>query len=112
MKKILLLLFLSLVGCGSLDLTVVHINDHHSHLEPEKVDFVIDGTKTKVDVGGYPEVVSVIKDIKKNNKNVLTLHAGDAITGTLYFTLFQGSADAKMMNLTGFDYFTLGNQRI
>ena len=37
------------------------------------------------------------------------LHAGDAITGTLYFTLFGGSADAAVMNAGNFHYFTLGN---
>lgn len=114
MKKLIFLLSLStIMSCTAakapLDLNVVHINDHHSHLEPETVKFNIDGIQTDVKIGGYPEVVSVIKEIKKNNKNTLVLHAGDAITGTLYFTLFQGSADAEMMNNTGFDYFTLGN---
>ena len=42
-------------------------------------------------------------------QNPLVLHAGDAITGTLYFTLFGGSADAAVMNAGNFHYFTLGN---
>lgn len=41
--------------------------------------------------------------------NVLKLHAGDAITGTLYFTSFGGKADAELMNLACFDAFALGN---
>ena len=45
----------------------------------------------------------------KKYKNPLVLHAGDAITGTLYFTLFGGSADAAVMNAGNFHYFTLGN---
>lgn len=113
MKKLLLaslpLLATSVFAAKAIELNLIHINDHHSHLEPSEVDLVIDGNKTKVKIGGYPEVVSVIKELKKTKKNPLVLHAGDAITGTLYFTLFRGSADAEMMNLTGFDYFTLGN---
>ncbi|VWL84775.1 NAD nucleotidase [Oceanivirga miroungae] len=114
MKKSLFLAilpFLASVSFSSkpLDLNILHINDHHSHLEPIELDFKIEGKKTRVKIGGYPEVVSIIKNLKKEHKNTLVLHAGDAITGTLYFTLFRGSADAKLMNLTGFDYFTLGN---
>lgn len=114
MKKSFLLATLPLVSAAAfaskpMELNIIHINDHHSHLEPSELDFKIDGIKTKVKLGGYPEVVSVIKELKKTKKNPLVVHAGDAITGTLYFTLFRGSADAEMMNLTGFDYFTLGN---
>jgi len=92
-----------------LEVTILHINDHHSHLEPVKIDMTIDGVKTKALFGGYPEVVNQIKELKASVKNPITLHAGDAITGTLYFTLFGGSADAALMNISGFDYFTLGN---
>lgn len=93
-----------------LEVTIIHINDHHSHLEAdEKISMKIDGVSTKVLVGGYPDVVHKIKELKASVKNPITLHAGDAITGTLYFTLFGGSADADLMNITGFDYFTLGN---
>lgn len=93
-----------------LNLSIVHINDHHSHLEPNDLKFVINGKPTAVKIGGYPEVVNEINKMRKNSsRKPLVLHAGDAITGTLYFTLFRGSADAEMMNLTKFDYFTLGN---
>jgi 5'-nucleotidase/UDP-sugar diphosphatase len=39
----------------------------------------------------------------------LKLHAGDAMTGTLYHTLYQGEADAALMNSVCFDAFELGN---
>lgn len=92
-----------------LEITILHINDHHSHLEPEEIEITINGVKTKTHIGGYPELVHQIKEIKKTAKNPITLHSGDALTGTLYFTLFAGKADAEMMNVTGFDFFTLGN---
>ena len=39
----------------------------------------------------------------------MKLHAGDAITGDLYYTLFKGAADAALMNELCFDAFALGN---
>src|SRR5690606_2218235 len=40
---------------------------------------------------------------------VVTIHAGDALTGDLYFSLTEGKADADLMNTVCFDSFTLGN---
>ena len=37
------------------------------------------------------------------------MHAGDSTTGSLYYTLFEGVADAKLMNQIKFDAATLGN---
>ena len=50
-----------------------------------------------------------MRDIETSTPNLLKLHAGDAITGTLYYTFFKGQADARMMNTVCFDAFTLGN---
>jgi 5'-nucleotidase len=41
--------------------------------------------------------------------DVLKLHAGDAITGTSYFTFFSGQADAEIMNDICFDAVAMGN---
>lgn len=93
-----------------LTLTIIHMNDHHSHLEADsEININIDGKPTKVKLGGMAEAAYEIKKLKRNAKNPLVLHAGDAITGTLYFTLFEGKADAEVMNNIGFDLFTLGN---
>lgn len=92
-----------------LDLTILHINDHHSHLEASGADLILAGAETEVEMGGFPRVVSKIEALRSSKQNVLTLHAGDAITGTLYYTLFRGEADAEMMNQVCFDAFALGN---
>lgn len=93
----------------AVELSILHINDHHSYLEPHEERITLNGQQTKVDVGGFSAVNGKINELRKKYKNPLVLHAGDAITGTLYFTLFGGSADAAMMNAGKFDYFTLGN---
>ena len=41
--------------------------------------------------------------------NVLKLHAGDAITGTSFYTLFKGKADAELMSHACFDALEVGN---
>ena len=93
----------------ALELTVLHINDHHSHLESDKMSLTLEGKPTTVNVGGMTRMAEEIARLKKESKNTLVLHAGDAMTGTLYYTLFEGVADAKLMNQIKFDATTLGN---
>ena len=91
-------------------LTVLHINDHHSHLNPDSGDLVLAGQDTRVSQGGFPSVVSKIDELSAaNDGNVVKIHAGDAITGTLFYSLFKGEADAELMNEACFDLFELGN---
>ena len=94
---------------SSFELNVAHINDHHSHLEEETMPLKLNGKTVTVHIGGLPRVGQEIKNFRQNNKNTLVLHAGDAVTGTLYYTLFEGKADAKLMNAINFDVYTLGN---
>lgn len=94
---------------ASFELNIAHINDHHSHLEEEKMPLKLNGKSVTVNVGGLPRVAAEISSFRKNNRNTLVLHAGDALSGTLYYTLFQGKADAELMNAIKFDFFTLGN---
>ena len=91
------------------ELTILHINDHHSHLDPEPLELTANGKTYIIEAGGMARVASLIKTLKSRSKNSLVLHAGDAMSGTLYFTLFKGQADVELMNEMGFDAFTLGN---
>ncbi len=90
--------------------TILHINDHHSHAEPNTgASLTFDGVDTDVETGGFPRVVTKIEELAGMNDNVLKLHAGDAITGTIFYTVFKGASDADLMNLVCFDAFVLGN---
>lgn len=114
MKKLLLLGLIlgaaSLNAAGkAIDLNVVHINDHHAHLEEETMTLTLNGKKVTVKIGGMPRVIQRINDVRSKNKNNLVLHAGDVFSGTLYYTLFKGKPDAELMNYTKYDAFTLGN---
>ncbi|MEK5231521.1 5'-nucleotidase C-terminal domain-containing protein [Lysinibacillus sp. FSL K6-0232] len=72
-------------------LSVLHVNDTHSHAE------------------NFPKLATAVKEQREAKENVLTLHAGDALTGTLYFNEFQGKADLAMINEIGFDAMVFGN---
>ena len=93
------------------DLKILHINDHHSHLKPDaRMSLKLDGQSTRVRSGGMAAVAAKMKQLENaGGNNVLKLHAGDAISGSLFFTLFKGEADAALMNEICFDAFALGN---
>jgi len=92
------------------DIKIVHINDHHSHLRADgRMDLELVGERTRVRAGGFPSVVTLYDRLTAGRDDVLKLHAGDAITGDLYYTLFKGEADAALMNEVCFDAFALGN---
>ena len=108
-------LTLGLSACGGADgykaieLNIAHINDHHSQLDPIAAQTLkLDGVDTQVDLGGFACQTTVFKSLA-GTPNLLKLHAGDAITGTLYYTFFKGKADAQMMNSICFDAFVSGN---
>jgi len=107
------LLFVLMPPAGTaqaFDLKILHINDHHSHLRADTgMDLKLGGKKTRTTVGGFPRVVAAIEKLAAGGGNVLKVHAGDAITGDLYYTLFKGEADAALMNEVCFDAFALGN---
>ena len=92
-----------------LTLKILHINDVHSNLEASDIDLTLDGVETKCEVGGMARVAAKIKELQEENGNNLVLHAGDAVQGTLYYTLFKGEADAEVMNAIGFDAMAIGN---
>ena len=94
-------------------LTLLHINDHHSHLDAESASLQLDTGKHRetilVERGGFPRVTAAMRELSAKANNVLKIHSGDASTGDLYFTLTEGEADAQLMNTVCFDSFTLGN---
>lgn len=95
----------------SLTVNLLHINDHHSHLEEDgaDVDLGTSGGAFDYAFGGFPRVAAKIAELESSVENPVKIHAGDAITGTLYYTLFKGEADAELMNDVCFDMFALGN---
>ncbi|WEI22735.1 metallophosphoesterase [Acinetobacter bereziniae] len=101
------------VEAKPLELNILHINDHHSHLDEESIKFKTNvGTgdeEFSVTSGGFARVASLINQLTAEKKNAFKIHAGDATTGDLYYNLTDGKADADAMNTVCFDTFTPGN---
>lgn len=85
-------------------LTILHTNDWHSRIEP----FPNDGSRNS-DLGGASRRAGIIEDIRKSEKNVLLLDAGDIFQGTPYFNYFGGELEFKLMSEMGYDVATMGN---
>jgi 5'-nucleotidase len=107
-------------GCGAgirraaapaapMTLTVLHVNDTHSHLEPVPSSVSLKGEKTYLDMGGFARLAAKARQVRSQSENVLLLHGGDAVQGTLYFTRFLGEADFAFLNRIGFDVMAIGN---
>lgn len=102
-------------GGGEYELKILHINDHHSNLDAVSATLQLrTGTtdareNVTVSMGGFARVTSAIESLAAGRNNVLKLHGGDAITGTLYYTLEEGQADAALMNTVCFDAMAVGN---
>ncbi|MEW9150538.1 5'-nucleotidase C-terminal domain-containing protein [Acinetobacter indicus] len=97
----------------AVELNILHINDHHSHLDEEHWNFSLaqgaEEENYSVSRGGFARVAGLINRLTEEYPNVIKLHSGDAITGDLYFNLSEGKADADAMNTVCFDSFVLGN---
>ena len=115
---VLALLVAGCAGCASdraaapatkaLELNIVHLNDHHSQLDAMPSELTLEGVATQVELGGLARQAALFKSLA-GSKNLLKIHAGDALTGTQYYTLFKSAADATLMNNICFDAFVPGN---
>ena len=93
-----------------LTLHLAHINDHHSMLdERPRTEMRLLGEPAQVSLGGFARVAQAMRELSQQHRPLLKLHAGDAMTGSLYYTLFKGSSDAQLMNTVCFDAFVPGN---
>lgn len=84
-------------------LTILHTNDLHSRILPFPRGSRYEG------LGGAAKRASLIKDIRKQEKNILLLDSGDIFQGTPFFNKFGGELEFKLMSEMGYDASTLGN---
>ena len=85
-------------------ITILHTNDTHSHIDP----FPADHSKNP-NMGGAARRAAIIESIRKEEKNVLLLDAGDIFQGTPYFNYYGGELEFKLMSMMQYDVATMGN---
>lgn len=79
-------------------LVILHTNDTHSQIDPNNKD-----------LGGILRRKVLVDSVRNAEPNVMLVDAGDAVQGTLYFSLFGGEVEKRMMNEMGYDIQILGN---
>ena len=105
MKRILTAIALLAALCAcSPDVVILHVNDTHSHLDPERGG-------DSAGRGGIIERAAMVDSVraKYGADRVLLLHAGDFNQGTSYFTRLGGEVEVNEVNAMGYDCITLGN---
>lgn len=85
-------------------ITILHTNDVHSHIDPFPADH-----PRNANMGGVARRATLIESIRKENSNVLLLDAGDIFQGTPYFNYYGGELEFKLMSMLNYDLATMGN---
>lgn len=80
-------------------LVLLTTNDTHSMIDPDDTD----------GLGGVLRRKVVIDSVRQADRNVLLIDAGDFVQGTLYFNLYRGEVEQRLMNELGYDIRILGN---
>lgn len=79
-------------------LVILHTNDTHS-----QIDAAEDG------LGGILRRKVLIDSVRAVEPNVVLVDAGDAVQGTLFFTLYGGEVENRLMDSLHYDFRILGN---
>ena len=80
------------------ELVILQTNDTHSQIDP-----------TDKGYGGVQRRKVFVDSVRATRPDVLLVDAGDAVQGTLFFTLYGGEVEMKAMNNLGYDIAILGN---
>ena len=79
-------------------LIIIAVNDTHSQIDPAS-----DG------MGGVACRRAIYDQLRAQNPNTVLIHAGDAVQGTLFFSLYRGEVEYSLMDTLGYDMIILGN---
>jgi 2',3'-cyclic-nucleotide 2'-phosphodiesterase (5'-nucleotidase family) len=79
-------LFSPAAALAEIRLTVVHVNDTHSHLDGfGRRTWNLEPTR-----GGLARAATIIGEARATDPNVLFLHAGDVFLGDYFFNAYVG----------------------
>lgn len=101
---LVLLMFLSVLALEAQELTILHLNDTHSHVDPER-------SGAYAGYGGAIEQAAYIDSVRNavGKRNMLLMHAGDFSQGSSYFTELSGDVEIDLLNAAGYDVVCIGN---
>lgn len=95
-------LFLMILACAlgvyADHLVILHTNDTHSNIDSDSKG-----------IGGILPRKAIMDSVRKVEKNVIAIDAGDMVQGTLYFKYFKGDVEYPVFNMMDYDIRILGN---
>lgn len=99
---------------------LAHINDTHSHFDetllPLKLMTPEGMQEIRLACGGFSRLQTFIQQARQRaaqeNREFLFLDAGDSFQGTLYYSCFEGKANAELLNRVGIDAMVVGNHEL
>ena len=86
-------------------LTILHLNDTHSHILP----YGPKDSSGNWTWGGYAGIASLVGMSRMSDPNVMLLHAGDLFVGDFMFQEYVGIDELEIMKALNFDALELGN---
>ena len=87
-------------------LVVLHTNDTHSCVMPQKATLA---DTVLADRGGFLRRATMIKAERQKHPDLLLFDSGDFSQGSSYYTMFKGEVEIGLMNEMGYDAVTIGN---
>lgn len=108
MKKILIVLawLMGTVAFAQKELYIVHTSDTHSCVEPLSPN---NPDQDNANKGGYLRRSALIDQLRREHGNMLLLDCGDFSQGSVYYNMYKGEVEVKLMNEMGYDACTIGN---
>lgn len=87
--------------------TILHSNDIHGDFQEE----VVKGAPGQM-VGGLSRLSGYINKVRREEKNVIYLIAGDMVQGSMIDSEFKGVSTMELMNYLSPDAATIGNHEL
>ena len=87
-------------------LVVLHTNDTHSTILPLNQNLA---DTLKAGRGGFMRRITMLKEERQKNPDLLLFDSGDFSQGSPYFTMYKGEVEVDLMNMMGYDAGTIGN---
>lgn len=87
-------------------IVILHTNDTHSCILPMNPNLA---DTAKAGRGGFLRRITMLKEERKKDPDLLYIDSGDFFQGSAYYTMFKGDVEIGLMNMMGLDAVTLGN---
>jgi 5'-nucleotidase len=108
-----LLAFATPASAADYKMTILHMNDLQSRLEPVTetgASCTPDDVQAKRCAGGVARLAARIKAEKAHATNPVVVNTGNAFTGSNFYDVHKQRAISETMNLMGFDAMTVGDR--